>query len=236
MKDVKMYSVEGIDFSLFKSKRKTITIQIDKDANVIVRCPNFITIKKAKEFILKNKNWILNKQEEMRNVKETTPVHEYKDGEFFFYRGKLYELKNIYEDRKYPRVSLNGDFLEIKSGSGSKEVLKEGLRKWYIKQAREEIEKKVNYYIRYINKEYNSISIKEQKTRWGSCSSAGNLNFNFKLIMAPESVLDYVVVHELCHMVFMDHSREFWQLVEEIMPSYKARRKWLKDNGKYLLY
>ena len=81
---------------------------------------------------------------------------------------------------------------------------------------------------------YGKISIRDQKTRWGSCSSEGNLSFNWRLILAPPDVLDYVVIHELCHRKEMNHSKEFWALVESLMPEYKERRKWLRENGNNL--
>ena len=76
-----------------------------------------------------------------------------------------------------------------------------------------------------------SITVREQKTRWGSCSAKGNLNFNWKLVLMPEEILDYVVVHELAHRLQMNHSTEFWDEVEKILPDYRKRRQWLKENG-----
>lgn len=90
---------------------------------------------------------------------------------------------------------------------------------------------KVEYYARRIGVSYGRITIRNQKTRWGSCSSKGNLNFNCLLMLMPEEILDYVIVHELCHRKEMNHSKDFWALVEKAMPDYKARKKWLKDHG-----
>ncbi|MBQ8597165.1 MAG: M48 family metallopeptidase, partial [Lachnospiraceae bacterium] len=81
---------------------------------------------------------------------------------------------------------------------------------------------------------YEDIRIKDQKSRWGSCSSKGNLNFNWRIVMAPEPVCDYVVIHELCHLVHLDHSERFWKLVESICPGYEQYKKWLKTNGSRL--
>ena len=78
---------------------------------------------------------------------------------------------------------------------------------------------------------YGSITVREQKTRWGSCSAKGNLNFNWKLVLMPEEILEYVVVHELAHRLQMNHSTEFWDEVEKILPDYRKRRQWLKENG-----
>ncbi len=104
----------------------------------------------------------------------------------------------------------------------------------YRQAAKEYIPKRVAYYAGLLGVDYNTITIRDQKTRWGSCSSKGNLSFSWRLILAPPKVLDYVVVHELCHRREMNHSPRFWALVESIIPDYKTHRKWLKENGEKL--
>ena len=94
---------------------------------------------------------------------------------------------------------------------------------------------KVEKYAQILGVSYGRITIRSQRTRWGSCSSKGNLNFNCLLTQVPEQVMDYVIVHELCHRIEMNHSKRFWMLVEQIMPDYKMHRKWLKDNGNGLI-
>ena len=98
-------------------------------------------------------------------------------------------------------------------------------------QAMTLIPQKVRYYAQIIGVTYGRITIRNQRTRWGSCSGKGNLNFNCLLLLMPEEVLDYVVVHELCHRKEMNHSARFWEEVEKILPDCRQRRKWLKDNG-----
>ncbi len=97
------------------------------------------------------------------------------------------------------------------------------------------IPEKASYFARMINVTYGKITIRNQKTRWGSCSAKGNLNFNCLLMFAPEEVLDYVVVHELCHRKEMNHSKAFWNLVEGVLPDYRERRRWLKEHGEELM-
>ena len=104
----------------------------------------------------------------------------------------------------------------------------------YRQAAKEYIPKRVAYYAQLLDVTYATISIRDQKTRWGSCSSKGNLSFSWRLILAPPKVLDYVVVHELCHRKEMNHSPRFWALVESLVPDYKTHRKWLKENGEKL--
>lgn len=104
-------------------------------------------------------------------------------------------------------------------------------RKRYIKIARDIFTQKTIYYASIMSVTFGRISIREQKTRWGSCSSDGNLNFNWRLIFAPEEVLDYIVVHELAHRREMNHSQAFYEIVSSILPEYKKSQKWLRDNG-----
>ena len=103
------------------------------------------------------------------------------------------------------------------------------------KEALEVVPGKVAYYAQKINVTYGRITIRNQRSRWGSCSAKGNLNFNCLLMMAPEEVLDYVIVHELCHRKEMNHSEQFWKEVEKILPDYKKQRTWLKTYGGALI-
>lgn len=100
--------------------------------------------------------------------------------------------------------------------------------------ARAKITARVEYYHSITGGNYTSITIRDQKTRWGSCSSRGTLSFNYRLIFAPPKVLDYVVVHELCHLTHMDHSKNFWNMVERVMPEYKEYKQWLGEHGSEL--
>lgn len=104
-----------------------------------------------------------------------------------------------------------------------------------VKLAKTVIPQKVAYYARLMGVTYGRITIRRQKTRWGSCSREGNLNFNCLLVMTPPEVLDYVVVHELSHRIEMNHSQRFWKVVEKVMPNYRIQRKWLKEHGNRLI-
>ena len=103
------------------------------------------------------------------------------------------------------------------------------------KKAKEVFSEKAAYYAKQVGVTYGRITIRNQKTRWGSCSSLGNLNFNCLLMLAPEAVQDYVVVHELCHRKEMNHSERFWREVAKIMPDYKVHKKWLKEHGSKIM-
>ena len=104
-------------------------------------------------------------------------------------------------------------------------------KKRYRSTARSILENRVAYYHRFTGGNYTSVTVRDQKTRWGSCSSRGTLSFNYRLIFAPPIVLDYVVVHELCHLTHMNHSKDFWNMVESVMPDYREQRKWLREHA-----
>ena len=101
----------------------------------------------------------------------------------------------------------------------------------YRKEARRRITERAAYFAEKMGVDYGRIAIKAAKTRWGSCSAQGNLNFHWKLILMPPAILDYVVVHELAHRIEMNHSPRFWAQVERILPDYRERRRWIKENG-----
>ena len=98
-------------------------------------------------------------------------------------------------------------------------------------RAKSVLAQRTAYFARQVGVTYGRITVRDQKTRWGSCSQTGNLNFNFRLILAPSEVLDYVVVHELCHRRQMNHSAQFWQEVAQVLPDYRERKAWLTENG-----
>lgn len=158
-------------------------------------------------------------------------------------RGSLESSRQaMYMGQKYDIVPVvrHGAATEIKRLDGkifatvpddSPETLTTALEKWYRAQAGIIFEERVRAVNIKTGFRINRISIRGQKTRWGSCSRLGNLNFNWKLIMAPQAVIDYIVIHELAHLKEMNHSSRFWSLVESLCPDYKKHRKWLKENG-----
>ena len=119
--------------------------------------------------------------------------------------------------------------IKLKEAQGQKTVITEAMRKAGVEKAREIFPQRVEYYARMMGVSYGRITIREQKTRWGSCSGKGNLNFNWKLTLMPPEILDYVVVHELAHRKEMNHSRDFWKIVEQVLPDYQERRKRLHE-------
>ena len=110
-------------------------------------------------------------------------------------------------------------------------MVKDSLTSWYKQRAEIKLNEKAKRYAKQIGVEYKTVGIKSYKSRWGSCSVDGDIDFNWKIIMAPNRIVDYVVVHELCHLKHHDHSPQFWQAVEQVLPDYAERKEWLKENG-----
>lgn len=157
------------------------------------------------------------------------------NGDALYYLGEKRVLTVIREQRTRAKVKCVMDRILIwVPYEADYKYKREQLEKWYRKEALAVIREKAEAYAGILSVQFESIRIKDQKSRWGSCSSKGNLNFNWRILMAPEPVCDYVIIHELCHLVFMDHSANFWNLVESICPEYKQYKKWLKENGQQL--
>ncbi len=144
---------------------------------------------------------------------------------------EIKEVKSLYFKLE---VNNNKFIIYINSGilkDKREAIIKDNLEKFYKEQAINVLKERTDYYSNILKVAPKNIVIKNQKTLWGSCSSKGNINYNYKIVMAPLEILDYIVVHELCHLVHMNHSKDFWDLVEIVIPDWKKRRNWLKENG-----
>lgn len=225
-------------FRLVRSKRKTLGICVYPSGEIVIRAPERMSREEIWRLVETKAEWIGRKlaelKEEEGNLEEAAPKHKYFPGEVFLYLGGQLVLETREEGKKRPEAFLEEDRLVIFGGDGKPEQRRRVLESWYRKAASQYIGQRIAYYAEQIGEYPENIRIKEQKRRWGSCSSKRNLNFNWRLIMAPPEIVDYVVVHELCHLKHLNHSLEFWQLVERFLPDYKERKQWLFENGKYL--
>lgn len=179
-----------VDYTVIRSARKTMAVQIKPDGQVIVRAPLRASSVQIQRFVAEHEAWITRHLSEIEQKQQNTPPVE----------------KLTREELEY----LASEALMV-------------------------IPERVRYYAPKIGVTYGRITIRNQKTRWGSCSSKGNLNFNCLLMLAPREVLDSVVVHELCHRRHMNHSRDFYNEIYRVFPDYDRCHKWLKDYGGMLL-
>jgi len=242
MKD-KEYFVETsnnkITYTVVKTKRKTIGIIVDKNGEVKVHAPFCVTEKQICKIVQKKADWIIKKVYEVIERNSNLVYRQFVSGEKFLYLGKEYTLEIVEKDLSKPEVLILEDTMAVYISKGlyaesRKQTIKEALVKWYRQRFAEIVKNRIEKYSLQLKVAPCKVVIKDQKTRWGSCSKKGNINLNWRLIMAPIDIIDYVVVHELCHLKVMNHSKDFWNLVESILPNYHESRKWLNVNGNRL--
>ena len=214
---------------IVRTKRKTIALQVTDDATLIVRAPLDINDSTIMKVVLNHREWIEEKKREIETRDPKFSPKEFVNGEGFLYLGRYYRLK-IVDSQEEPLKFENGFYLSRDALPRAKEVFV----KWYKKMAYEKISERVRWYAQKRNFKYRKVNITNAQKRWGSSSSCGNLNFSWRLIMAPLLVVDYVVVHELVHLEERNHAKSFWNKVKMLMPDYEKNRHWLKNNG-YLL-
>ncbi len=228
-----------MQYHLTRSKRKTIAISFDRDGNLCVKAPVWVSKRTIEAFLLEKADWIdaTSKRLQKQRQKELLMRRKLENGEKLPYLGQKKILTVVRQERQQCKVRCIQERLIMSlpydAGYEDKKIQ---LEKWYRKEAAVILEEKAKYFSQILSVQYKDIRIKDQKSRWGSCSSKGNLNFNFRIIMAPEAVCDYVVIHELCHLTYMNHSEDFWQLVASVCPSYKQYVRWLKENGQTLYF
>lgn len=226
------YGDTAIKFEVSYSRRKTISISVEAPGRVSVIAPEGLSDDEVISRVKTKARWIVQKLYEVKNVKTIPVKKEYVNGESFMYLGRNYSLQLITDtETKKPVVKLYQGKFTVTTPTWDEEMIKKAMEAWYRNKAKEQIKERIKYYQPRVGAKPARVTVKEQKKRWGSCSSKGNLNFNWRAVMAPSPVLDYIIVHELCHLIHHNHSREFWNLVAFILPDYKNRREWLKKNG-----
>lgn len=213
---------------IVRGKRKSISIVILPSGSVEVRAPKYVPQFLINQFVKSKLNWI---EERLAKLTNNPQIEKkLKDGEVFMYLGKEYALSV----GNYLHIEIRNELLLFPVGLSKQG--KEALKKWYIKQAKIEIEGQVKHYAEVLNASYKSVSFSDTRSKWGSCTHDNRLQFNWRLIMAPLLVSRYVVLHELVHTEEKNHSAIFWNKVRRINPSYKNQIKWLKENHNLLYF
>jgi predicted metal-dependent hydrolase len=210
-------------------RRRTIALIIGPDATLTVRAPSQTPLDYIEQLVSKKISWINRKMQEVR-LCPTVPGKEFVTGESFLFLGRPYKLS--FSKHTQTPLDFHGGFVIARD---SQTRAKQLLIDWYKKRAREKITERVEWYSRVLGSKYRTVNITAAKKRWGSCSANGNLNFSWRLIMAPLLIVDYVVVHELVHLEEKNHSKRFWNRIRTMFPDYKDRVKWLKENVRLML-
>ncbi len=220
-----------------RPRRRTASISVDPDCTVRILVPSTLSDQKVEELIKRKSRWIKNKITQFQDIQQNYKEKEYVSGECFTYLGRNYRLKIVTGANNGVKL-MNGRFhvhlpANITKGAHNQLVVKQ-LTSWYKDHALVRLKDKTNRYAKQVGVSPIAVDIKDYKSRWGGCSIDARIYYNWKIIIAPHSVVDYVVVHELCHLVHQDHSKKFWKLLSTIIPDYTERKEWLKVNGRGL--
>ena len=228
--------VLGLRVEVVRSIRRTAALHII-GSDLQVRVPEYVEDERVAAFLQKKRPWIRSKVAEIQLL----PPHRTKElvsGESFPYLGRHYRLK-IQEGHQVG-VSLSGGYLKATIRPTEQDEhktlkIQQYLQNWYRNKAQERLKEKTERYAKQIGVSPAAVSVRNFKSRWGSCDKKGQVVFNWNIIKAPHSVVDYVVVHELCHLIHPNHSKEFWQVVSRFDSNYLEHRQWLKIKGAGLL-
>jgi len=213
------------------SKRRKLTITVERDRRVIVHAPMTTPEVKIREIVETKRLWIYEKLHHPQKYRELphAPGKELVSGESALYLGRHYRIEVVESD--LPEIRFAQRFYIPASYVQNRKTV---LREWYIQKAHEKILPRVHQCARRLGVTFNKAKIVDNRYRWGSCTVKNNVNFNWRLIKAPMFVIDYVIVHELAHLLEANHTPRFWNIVRSQTTTMDKARQWLKENGHIL--
>jgi predicted metal-dependent hydrolase len=215
-----------------RRRRKTVTLRIDSRGRVVIRAPLHTVTAEIESFYQQNRAWVAKKLAERRAIQEMCKPKSFVSGEEFLFLGKSYPLRLAETNGKIPALSFcTAGFTLPKEYSAKARDL---FIKWYKARALETITEKVLCFSKRLDLIPKGIRLMTARTQWGSCSPDNRLSFNWKLIMAGDAFIDYVVAHELLHIKEKNHSPRFWGALGSFMPDYRERKAWLDENAHLL--
>lgn len=214
---------------IIRSRRRTIALEITRDARLVVRAPLKISKQVIEQAVEQKRDWIQKKRDDAKCRDEKYPPKHCIEGESFLLLSEEYIL--CFDDDA-AQISVRGGRLVVpeRLKTDARRVITE----WYKARAGEVLRHRADYYAALAGVQYKSLKITSALSRWGSCSDGGRLCFTWRLVMAPVKMIDYVVAHELSHIGHPDHSKAFWRRVGELMPDYAPRRAWFRENAALL--
>ena len=221
-----------LSYVVVRSRRATADVVVERDGSVVVRAPEWAEDGLVRELVKSKRRWIHKRLGEWRELNAARVAREYRNGEAFLYLGRGYRLSLVGgHDRDL--VLRNGRF-ELRRGlvlEGDVAAARAAFRDFYVEKGQQRLAERTRYYAPKAGVEPVSVTVRELGRRWGSCSSSNGLSFHWKCVMAPLRVVDYIVVHELCHLHHRDHTAAFWNEVDKVLPGYRERKEWLRLNG-----
>ncbi len=223
---------EPIAYTVVRSRRATADIIIERDGSVLVRAPEGCDDARVARLVEKKRWWIYQGLAEWRDLNATREMREYKNGEGFPYLGRAYRLLLVADQTEAltlrdGRFCLRRDLVD----RGEMAAAKAAFQGFYERRGRERLPPRVRYFAEKVGVTPSSVEVRELGHRWASCAPGAHLAFHWKCLMAPLTVIDYVVVHELCHLREPDHTAAFWNEVDKVLPAYRERKDWLRKNG-----
>lgn len=224
------YGNSIINFGLTFSRRKTLAIHVYPDSSVRVVAPLNSTLPKIIKKVETKGKWIQKQIRKFTDLKRTSRVPEYVGGETHYYLGRQYRLK---VQTGNPDIKLVGKFFHVNiKHKGDKQKVKSLLDSWYKDHAQERLHERFERYTYIIQREkikFNSIIIMKMAKRWGSCTSKGNIILNTNLVKVPVDCIDYVIIHEICHLKHLNHSTKFYNTLRKYMPDWENKKKKLEE-------
>jgi hypothetical protein len=209
---------------ILRSRRRSIALIITRDARLVVRAPLQTTMTEIEALVEKKRSWITKKVTQVQQKQNIHRMNPFRDGELFRYKGNQYPLRITSDERS---IRLNDNHILFPERYLAHP--EQAMIYWYAHEALRILAERVQYYSNTHGFRHTGITVTGARTRWGSCSQANRLCFSWRLILTPEPVIDYVVVHELCHTLEKNHSARFWNRVGAILPDYKQRKALLKE-------
>ncbi|MBV4420272.1 M48 family metallopeptidase [Clostridium tyrobutyricum] len=228
------YESKFITYHIIRKNIKNINIRVNNNGDICVTCPLNVAKSAIEEVINDKIQWIVKRLNLVNNRNIKLNELQIDNMKKVLFLGKILPVQKFYINTNKTYVKFNNDnaiicgnnYILSNSENIKKVILSELSTKLYII-----LKERIDIYKNIIKVNPNKITIRNQKSIWGSCSSNSNLSFNYRLIMMPLDIIDYIVVHELCHLVYMNHSKEYWDLVSSIISNYKLKKIWLHNNG-----
>ncbi len=215
---------------IIRSRRKTIALIVNFDGSLVVRAPHYARDEQIRAFVEEKAAWIRATQAKSRQMQRQA-AHEYAEGETFYYLGQAIPLRLV-EKGARPLELKDGHFILLASARLQAAAL---LTTWYKAEAARLLPARAALLAAFFGLKFGKVRISSARRRWGSCSTSGTISLSWRLVMAPAEVMDYVIVHELAHIMEKNHGPEFWARVAAMQPDYKGRLKWLRANGHLLV-
>lgn len=229
------FGQQTIFYTVKRSPRaKYARLEVRPGTGLTVVIPRSYGVEQVSALVEQKGQWILRKLAEYAQSQETFPTRALRSGDVVLYLGRDVEIVVQQGNSRAGSVKLEQGRLAISPGAedGKLGLL---LERWYRQQADNLIRIRADELCATLNVAYKRLTVRGARTRWGSCSQKGNVSFNWKLMMMPDPVIDYVIIHELCHLKQMDHSKRFWGMVAEHCPRWREHRKWLRDHESQLV-